>query len=176
MSPELILKFDGGFLRALKPADVHDGYVEGLNDPNVNRFLELKYSKQTRESVLQFACNDQQSPTSVLWGVWEDSHSAHVGTVRVHGVEYRHRTAHIGVCLFDKSVWGRGLGRKAITAVTRWALDELGMRWVEAGVYADNLSSTNAFLSAGYSWVCDIADKYLLDDKPTTVKIFAARS
>lgn len=175
MNPELVLKFDSGFLRALQPADVHDGYVAGLNDPGVNRFLELKYSKQTPESGIQFVSNDQQSFVSVLWGIWQDAHPNHVGTVRIHGVEYRHRTAHIGVRLFDRSVWGRGLGRKAIATTTRWALDELGLRWVEAGVYADNHSSTKAFLSAGYSWVYDIPDKYLLDDKPATVKIFSAR-
>lgn len=176
MNPELVLKFDGGFLRVLQPADVHDEYVAGLNDPEVNRFLELKYSKQTSESVVQFVSNDQQSPGSVLFGIWQDAYPDHVGTVRIHGVEYRHRTAHIGVCLFDKRVWGRGLGTKAIKMATRWALDELGLRWVEAGVFADNHSSTHAFLSAGYSWVYDIPDKYLLDDMPTTVKIFAARS
>jgi RimJ/RimL family protein N-acetyltransferase len=175
MNPELVLKFDGGFLRTLKPEDVFDGYVAGLNDPDVNRFLELRHSKQTLESVVQFVTNDQQSPCSVLWGIWGDGHPDYVGTVRIHGVEYRHRTAHIGVCLFDKRVWGRGLGRRAIAAATSWALDELGMRWIEAGVYADNLSSRNAFLSAGYSWVYDIPHKYLLDDKPTTVNIFAAR-
>jgi ribosomal-protein-alanine N-acetyltransferase len=175
MNPELVLKFDGGILRALQPADVHDGYVAGLNDPEVNRFLELKYSKQTLESVTQFVSNDQQSLDSVLWGIWQGAHPNHVGTVRIHGVEYRHRTAHIGVCLFDKNAWGRGLGKKAIATATRWAIDELGMRWVEAGVYAGNHSSMNAFLSAGYSWVYDIPEKYLLDDQPATVKIFALR-
>ena len=176
MNPELVLKFDGGFLQALKPADVHEGYVTGLNDPEVNRFLEVRHTKQTPESVVQFVCNDQQASGSVLWGIWDDGHPDHVGTVRIHGVEYRNRTAHIGVCLFDKRVWGRGLGRKVITAATRWALDELGMRWVEAGVYADNHFSTKAFLSAGYFWVYDIPDKYLLDDRPVMVKVFVARS
>lgn len=175
MNPELALKFDGGFLRALQSTDVHDGYVAGLNDPEVNRFLEVRHSKQTREIVIQFVRNDQQSPGSVLWGIWQDAHPYHVGTVRIHGVEHRHHTAHIGVCLFDKRAWGQGLGRKAIATATRWALDELGLRWVEAGVYADNHASTQAFLSAGYSWVYDIPGKYLLDERPTTVKIFAAR-
>lgn len=174
MNPESMMKFDGGFLRVLKSEDVHDSYVAGLNDPEVNRFLELKHSRQTLESVVQFVTNDQESPSSVLWGIWRDGYPDCVGSVRIHGVEYRHRTAHIGVCLFDKRVWGEGLGRRAIAAATRWALDELGMRWIEAGIYVDNLSSRNAFLSAGYSWVYDIPNKYLLDDKPTTVKIFAA--
>ena len=176
MNPELVLKFDGGFIRALKPADVHDGYVSGLNDPDVNRFLELKYSKQTPESVVQFVSNDQQSPSSVLWGIWEDAHPGHVGTVRIHGVEYRHRTAHIGVCLFDKHVWGRGLGKKAITAATRWAVEELGMRWVEAGVYAENGASHKSFLSAGYEWVCDINGKYIIEGRSTVVTIYAYKT
>lgn len=176
MSPESVLSFGGGFLRVLKPEDVHDGYVTGLNDPDVNRFLELKHSTQTVESVVQFVTNDLQSQSAVLWGIWEDGHPDHVGTVRIHGVEHRHRTAHIGVCLFDKRVWGRGLGRKGIAAVTCWALDNLDLRWIEAGVYAENKSSINAFLSAGYSNICDMPDKYLLDGKPAHVVIFSVRN
>ncbi len=175
MSPESVLSFDGGFLRVLKPEDVHDGYVTGLNDPDVNRFLELKHSTQTVESVVQFVTNDLQSQSAALWGIWEDGHPDHVGTVRIHGVEHRHRTAHIGVCLFDKRAWGGGLGRKGIAVVTCWALDNLDLRWIEAGVYAANKSSINAFLSAGYSKVCDMPDKYLLEGKPAPVVIFSAR-
>lgn len=176
MSPAQEIVFEGGFLRVLKPEDVHDRYVTGLNDPEVNRFLEVRHSTQTTEGVVQFVMNDLQSPSSVLWGIWSNQSPDHLGTVRIHGVENHYRTAHIGVCLFDKRAWGRGLGRSAICAVTQWALAELGMRWIEAGIYADNLSSKNAFLSAGYTWVYDIPDKYMLEGTPSVVSVFAARS
>jgi len=43
MSPELVLKFDDGFLRVVNPVDVHDRYVAGLNDHKANHFLKENY-------------------------------------------------------------------------------------------------------------------------------------
>lgn len=176
MNPDTVLNFEGGYLRPLKPADVHAGYVSGLNDPEVNRYLDgVKHTKQTTQSVLDFVVANEASTNSVLWGIWQENAGKHSGTVRLHAIEYHHKTAHIGVCLFDKAAWGQQLGKKAIFAVTQWAMNELGLRWIEAGAYADNIASQKAFLSAGYSWVFDIPDKYILEGKPTIVKVFAAR-
>ena len=177
MSPDVILEFEGGYLRPLKIADVHEGYVSGLNDPEVNRYLDgVKRTKQTRQSVIDFVAANEESNSAVLWGIWQGSAEHHCGTVRLHGIEHYHKTALIGVCLFDKNVWGQHLGEKAISAVTQWAIDILGLRWVEAGAYLDNIASQRTFLSAGYCWVFDIPGKYMLEGKPTIVKVFAARN
>jgi RimJ/RimL family protein N-acetyltransferase len=175
MSPDVILEFEGGYLRPLKITDVHEGYVSGLNDPDVNRYLDgVKRTKQTRQSVIDFVAANEESPSAVLWGIWQVNAERHCGTVRLHEIEHYHKTALIGVCLFDKNVWGQHLGKKGIFAVTHWALDVVGLRWVEAGVYRDNIASQKAFLSAGYSWFFDIPGKYMLEGRPTTVKVFAA--
>lgn len=175
MSPDTVLYIEGGHLRALKPADVHPGYVSGLNDPEVNRYLDgVKHTKQSLQSVTDFVAANEVSASSVLWGIWRENFAVHCGTVRLHGIEYHHKTAHIGVCLFDRTAWGRGLGRNAVSTVTQWALAELGLRWVEAGAYVENIASQKTFLSAGYSWVFDIPGKYVLEGKPTIVKVFAA--
>jgi RimJ/RimL family protein N-acetyltransferase len=177
MSPEEILPIDGGFLRSLVEADVHQGYVDGLNDPQVNRYLDgVKASVQTVRSVGDFVIADRLSAGSVLWGIWTHDNTQHVGTVRLHGIERRHGTAHIGICLFDRRYWGRGLGSMAIKAATQWALDVLDLRWIEAGAYEANVASQRSFLTAGYAWVFDIPGKYLFDGVPTTVKVYAARN
>jgi RimJ/RimL family protein N-acetyltransferase len=143
----------------------------------VNRYLDgVKLTKQTMQSVIDFVEANAVSTNSVLWGIWQANSERHCGTVRLHGIEHHHKTAHIGVCLFDKNAWGQHLGKKAIACVTQWAIDALGLRWIEAGAYLDNIASQKAFLSAGYSWVFDIPGKYLLEGKPTTVKVFAARN
>lgn len=177
MTPNVVLEFEGGYLRPLKPEDVHSGYVSGLNDPEVNRYLDgVKHIKQTTQSALDFVAANEASANSVLWGIWQTSSEKHCGTVRVHGIEHHHRTAHIGVCLFDKSAWGKKLGTKAVGAVTRWALDALNLRWIEAGAYSENTASQKTFLAAGYEWVYDISDKYILEGIPTRVKVYAARN
>lgn len=177
MNPGVVLEFEGGFLRPLVPADVHPGYVSGLNDPEVNRFLDgVKHNRQTIQSVLDFVASDEKSVNSLCWGIWQANSEKHCGTVRLHGIEPYHKTAHIGVCIFDKSAWGQKLGSEAVGTVTRWAHDVLGLRWVEAGAYSENVASQRTFLAAGYEWIYDIPGKYLLEGRPATVKIYAARN
>lgn len=175
MSPDVTLRFEGGYVRPLEISDIHDGYVNGLNNPDVNKYLDgVKRAHQTYQSVLDFVVANNKSSSSVLWGIWEEGSENFCGTVRLHGVEFQHRTAHIGICLFDQSIWGKGLGKKAISIVTKWALNDLNLRWIEAGAYQENVASQRTFLSAGYYWKYDINGKYILDGKSAVVKVFVA--
>ncbi len=177
MNTDLVLEIKGGYLSPLKPENVNSRYVDGLNDPDVNRYLvEVKKHIQTKETVTEFIQYNLESSSAILFGIWIAGKDSHCGTVRLHSIQYNDRTSHIGVCLFDKSVWGKGIGSNAIEVVTKWALNDLGLRWVEAGIYNDNIASQNTFLSAGYEWFIDIPDKYLLDGKPTKVKVYVAKN
>ena len=176
MIPDAQLEFFGGFLRPLNPDDVHPGYVEGLNDPEVNHYLDgVKRSTQTKQSVVDFVKGNSDSSNCILWGIWQECSGHHCGTVRLHGIDTHHGLALIGICLFDKAVWGKRIGSKAIATATGWALEHLKLRWIEAGAYEENISSQKSFLAAGYDWIYDIPGKYLLEGKPTVVKIYAAR-
>ena len=171
------LSFAGGFLRPLTDGDVHTGYVNGLNDPDVNKFLvAVREQEQTRTTVTDFVRNSIARDDEILFGIWVEGEPLHCGTVRLHGIEHRFRTAMIGVCIFDKRVWGRGLGAKAIKAVTDWAHGTPKIRWIEAGTWIDNVASQKAFVAAGYEWVYDIPDKYLFEGRPTAVKMYASRA
>lgn len=177
MTPDVVLEFDGGYLRPLQVQDVHPGYVSGLNDPEVNRFLVgVKHTVQTEASVIAFVESNSSASDAVLFGVWLAGATQLCGTVRLHGIERIHMTACIGVCLFDKAVWGKKVGSKAVEAVTNWAFETMKLRWIEAGAYAGNIASQKAFLSAGYVWVYDIPDKYLFEGRPEVVKLYAARN
>lgn len=176
MSPDIELTIAGASLRPLKPEDVHEGYAAGLNDQEVNRYLDsVKRTRQTHADVVSFVQSNCDSADSVLWGIWRNGASRHSGTVRLHGIERFHRIAYIGVCLFDKQAWGTGLGGRSIRAVTDWAHSSLGMRWIEAGVYAENVASQKSFLSAGFEWVCEINGKYLFEGHPSDVKLYASK-
>lgn len=176
MNLELDLRFAGGCLRVLKPDDVHIGYVSGLNDPEVNRYLDgVKRVTQTERSVVEFVRNDLSAANAILFGIWLEDGAPHAGTVRLHGIDPFHKTAHIGICIFDKIAWGRGIGAKAIGAVTQWAMTSLGLRWVEAGAYEGNVASQKAFVSAGYDWMYDVCGKYLLEGEPVNVRVYAFR-
>lgn len=177
MNLDAKLNFQSGYLRSLMISDIHDGYVAGLNDPEINRYLDgVKHTFQKNETVSTFVQHNIESRDAILFGIWRADASEHCGTIRLHAIEHNHHTANIGICLFDKSVWGQGIGAKAIRAVSAWAVNELNLRWIEAGAYEQNIASQKAFLSAGYDWIYDIPDKYLFEGKPDTVKVYAFKS
>lgn len=177
MNPEVVIEFEGGYLQPLKPENAHLDYISGLNDPEVNRYLVgVKLNTQTEQTIVNFIKSNQQSQDALLFGIWLKGKVQHCGTIRLHGIEYHHQSAHIGVCIFDKSTWGKHLGSKAIKAVTQWAFLFLNLRWVEAGAYVDNIASQKTFLAAGYEWIYDVPYKYIFEDKETVVKVYAARN
>ena len=154
MSPEVKLYTPPGFLRPMLESDVTDDYVLGLNDPRINQYLEVRHHLQTHDSVSSFVRMNKDSPDMILWGFWygEESQERLVGTVRLHGVDNAKSYCHIGICLFERTLWGKGLGSHVIRTVTEWAFDNLDLHTVRAGVYVENIGSQKAFLSAGYQF------------------------
>jgi len=172
----LNITFLHGSLRPLVLDDVHAGYVEGLNDPDVNGYLvAVRRQVQTSETVRAFVQENWDASDAVLFGIWVDGHRTHCGTVRLHQINRSVGTGVLGICIFDKSSWGCSVGSGAIDAVTRWAFDHLGLDAIEAGAYAENVGSWKAFLKVGYTIVEDVHDRYQLDGNPTVVRRMIAR-
>ncbi len=177
LTPELKqglrIDFPAGYLRPLAPADVHPGYVDGLNDPEVNRFLvHVRKVRQTADMVTQYVEQNFRATEAVLFGIWMTGDERHCGTVRLHDLEPGRGPAHIGICIFERRKWRAGVGAAAIRAVSTWAYGFLGLTAIEAGVYADNLGSQRAFLSAGYVWRKDVPDPFEPGDTAVTVRVY----
>jgi hypothetical protein len=51
VNPSIQLRFEGGLLRVLTPADIHPMYISGLNDPQVNRYLDVVKKNSTNSGV-----------------------------------------------------------------------------------------------------------------------------
>lgn len=177
MNGNFTLPCECGCLRPLQVEDIHDLYISGLNNPEVNRFLvDTRQAQQTRESVESFVRSNLESTSAILFGIWEEGKRNHCGTVRLHDIHRGHQIASIGVCIFDTASWGKNLGSQAIRAVTQWGFEVQKLRWIEAGFYAENSASEKAFQGAGYTSVCDFDGKYLFEGRPAKVRIFAAKN
>lgn len=172
----LAITFAHGFLRPLVPEDVHQKYVQGLNDPDVNEYLvSVREQIQTAETVQAFVRDNWTSPDAVLFGIWVDGIKLHCGTVRLHQINRNLGTAVLGICIFDKHVWGGAVGSGAIDAVTQWAFGHLNLDTIKAGAYLQNVASWKAFEKAGYTVVEDIAGRYTLNGKAAVVRWMVAR-
>lgn len=130
----------------MTPHDVTKEYIDGLNDPEVNRFLECRHTVQTRATVHAYILDNMKDPHARLWGIHKggDLH----GTVRLHNLD--RDIADIGICLFDKRVWRNGLGHSAIRRVIEWAADHADAIGLQAGIMPENIASVRVFTKAGF--------------------------
>jgi len=102
MNTEDVISIEEVYLKILKPEDIHDGYIDALNDPVVNKYLvDVKNSLQTYSSVLNFITTNLSSSDSLLFGIWhKKSNNKNIGTIKLR--RSSEEVCDIGICLFDK--------------------------------------------------------------------------
>jgi RimJ/RimL family protein N-acetyltransferase len=162
---DLVLDAERLVLRRLAPADVTPAYVQGLNDPAVNRYLEVRHSRPTLDTVRAYVGANLASATALLFGLLLKAGGRLIGTVRLHDVSGFHFSAAIGVCLFVKECWGKGYGVEAVRRVTQFGFEELGLHYIEAGSYEENRASLALFARAGFEIHEVVRNKYRLGDR-----------
>ena len=137
-------------LRRLEVSDVTDRYVEWMNDPEVTQFLESRFVTQTRDSVSDFVASALATPDLEFFAIVDRATQTHVGNIKLGPIDRNHMTADVGLMIGERVFWGKGYGTQAISLITQYAFDELGLCKVTAGAYSNNLGSIRAFEKAGW--------------------------
>jgi len=138
---------DHDYMRSLRVEDVTSAYVNGLNNPDVNRHLVgPKKQHQTMDVVREYVRSNWVAKDSILFGLFIDGILA--GTSRLH--DATSDCAYIGIALFNKDIWGRGWGSRVIENIARYAIADLNISCVRAGIDSTNAASLRVFSKAGF--------------------------
>src|SRR5690606_13611777 len=128
---------DNAYLRPLTVKDICNEYVDGLNDPVVQQYLVLvRRPKQTYITVKKYVNFHIENHKNILFGLFIDNGLR--GTVRMHDIDLtQHKSAWIGITIFDRDYWKKGWGSCAISAVTEFGKKKLNLDCIYAGIYPD---------------------------------------
>jgi len=157
----------------LLPSHVKQYYVDWLNDPMVNRYLESRFAFQDLDAVKRFVLSQLDSPNSILFGIRSRRLGRHVGNIKLGPIDLNHGLGEVGLLIGDRTAWGMGIATEAITCIGLIAEAELGLRKLIAGCYASNVGSAKAFVNAGFREEARRADHFLLDGKPEDLVLLA---
>lgn len=140
------------YLRSLNPDDASPAYLSWLRDPEINRYLEVRFMpSQTLAQLRDFIETTAGSNDSLLLGMFLNGDNRHIGNIKLGPVDWNHRTADIGLLVGDREQWGKGFATTAIALVSRYAFRELNLAKLTAGCYAENQGSMSAFFKAGFA-------------------------
>ncbi len=138
------------YLREVRISDVNDNYYQWLNDPEVNQYLEIRFSPMSKEIIAEFVRSMDGNPNSIFLAICTIANDLHIGNIKLGPINWTHRFADISLIIGDKRYWKKGVATEAIGLITRFAFENLNIHKVKAGCYAENIGSLKAFEKNGF--------------------------
>lgn len=156
-------------IRSLNPSDYHQGYLSGISDPLVNRYLvSLHNSPITQTALISFIQSCNADPNGEIYGIWQHSNPDFFGTIRVHNISSVTHSADIGICLFNRSMWSQGYAFEALSTLLPVLQTRHSLIKINAGIYTSNLSSIKLFSSLGFKEVLTHHQSHSTQKPPLT--------
>lgn len=140
--------FEGVTLRPLEPTDIetmypwHLDYELDIYSSWGRTCSRAFFQKRWEEKLLD--------PPDDLITFGIEFEDRLVGRVQVALIDYEHRRCYIGILLGDRSVWGRGVGKKAVRIALDYAFTVLNLEKACAEVYDFNTRSCRLFEAVGF--------------------------
>lgn len=138
-------------LRALERSDLPN-FVVWLNDPEVTKGL-LHYLPMSLASEEAWYENMLKSPADehpMMIEVYLDEGWVALGDCDLHNIDWRCRSAEVGIIIGDKRYWNRGFGTKAMQLLLRHGFETLNLNRICLEVYANNLGAIRSYEKAGF--------------------------
>ncbi len=165
MKKTLILSGENIYLKEFQVGDITADYVNWLNDPEVNQYLESRFVKQTRKTVDAYVRSFAGCDHKRLFGIFDRATGLHVGNISFSDINYRHGYGVIGIAVGRKAFWGKGIGTEAIKLLVAYGFKKLKLKRIEAGIYANNPGSISIFKKVGFKTEALLRARYQLKNK-----------
>ena len=129
-------------LKNLSKENADKNYVSWLNDKEINKFTESRFTIHSQKSVAQFIERNNASENCLLLGIFK--HRMHIGNIRAV-FEWNHKTVSIGLIIGNTNMHGQGIGSSAINFLASHIFENYDIYKVNAGLYESNVGSFLAF-------------------------------
>jgi RimJ/RimL family protein N-acetyltransferase len=121
-----------------------------VNDPEVRRFLKTDRPFTLEAEAKWFDSLADRSSTNIVLAIVDIETGKYIGSMGIHKINWKDRTATTGALIGDKSYWGKGYGTDAKMILLDYAFNTLGLRKILSSVMHFNRRSLNYSLHCGY--------------------------
>lgn len=138
----------------LRPVERDDlpRYVEWFSDPEVRRHLAqyLPFSLTEEERWFENLQERLERQETVALAIETADGMVHIGNIGLHDIDWRNRSAELGIVIGEKSYWSQGYGSDAIRTLLGVAFGEMNLHRVFLRVDADNERGIRCYEKAGF--------------------------
>lgn len=138
------------YLRKFVMFDVNTNYFQWMNDPVVTQFLEVRHTRRSMKDLREYVAGLIERKEDAFFAICLNETGKHIGNIKLGPINRVHGFAHIGIVMGDREHWGKGIATEAVSLITRYAFETLGLHKVLAGCYANNEASLRVFKKNGF--------------------------
>jgi RimJ/RimL family protein N-acetyltransferase len=141
----------------LRPIEKDDlpRFVKWFSDAEVRGHLAMHlpmslgqeerwYERNLQAGDTQAWALDAQ-PADMAVGPW-----VHIGSCGFHNVDWRNRSAEIGIVIGPHDYWNRGYGTDAVATLVGFGFGTLNLNRIALRVYADNARAIHCYEKVGF--------------------------
>jgi RimJ/RimL family protein N-acetyltransferase len=144
----IVLESERLLFKPLSTAHLSQTYVDWLNDPEINRYLE-NAGNYTLEKLNSFL-SDVEKKQILFWGIHLKENQKHIGNIKIDPVNAKHGFGEYGILMGDKNEWGKGYATEASLRIIKYCFEELGLRKINLGVVLNNTAACNLYKKIGF--------------------------
>ena len=149
------------YLRPIEINDSNDIYLNWLNDPLINQYLESRFAYWSLDRLHTYLEKLLASEDEFMFAICTKEGNKHIGNIKIGPINHHHLFGDIGIVIGDVSEWGRGRAVEAITALCKYSFSDLNLNKIQAGCYEENIGSMKAFLKVGFKEEGRIKKKFM---------------
>lgn len=163
MTPAVFLRFPGGYCRPVEEGDVPYIYV-WVNDPDIRPFLNRILLEMFEDEQEWRKGLSKRREHNQVWMVCLDD-GTRVGTIGLHGINYKDGTATTGALFGNKEHQSKGIGQKAKMVILNHAFNVLNLRLIYSNVLGFNQRSVRYSERCGYKVIATLPNDIRIGDE-----------
>ncbi|MEB3177974.1 MAG: GNAT family protein [Nostocaceae cyanobacterium] len=137
-------------LAAPKPED-NEQFAKWSENDEYLRIMDNDPAKPiTTETWAQFEAQITATPNAFLFHLRTIADDKMIGIVGLHGIQWTHQIASMGIAIGNPEYWGKGYGTDALQLILGYAFRELNLYRVGSSTIGYNIRSIKAHTKVGF--------------------------
>ena len=126
-------------------------FAQSISDPDINKWIYID-NALSKEQEEEWYDDITARSDRYIWGIYYDNKLiGNCGLINIHPIK---RNSEIGITVFEKSIYGKGIGTECVRVLTDYAFNELNCECVYYEASVENKGSIacakkNGFLQCG---------------------------
>lgn len=153
LKPQLnyIIETRSTIIKPIVIDQITEEYVSWLNDTDLNKYLEIRHTLQSKQTIIDYVNSLRQKHNCDLFAIVNKSNKKHIGNLTISSFNHNKNSAvDFGIMIADKDARSIGVGAEIHLAVLKFMFSFKEINRMNANAASLNLVACKTMLSLGY--------------------------